>query len=459
MTQEQMPVRVPEYEAAVLGACLLNQSVVDEVLNIIEHADAFSEKEHRVVFNAIKDLHTQGRPVDSVTVFELVSDDVSWTNYAGLTSAVPTSANADVYAQRVWEAYLIGQAYQAALRIQARCCESEANVGNVLDSAEAAFLQITEKRFHEDGALLADVVPHVREHLLALAKRQVGAGITTGLRRLDSFLNGGWQYGSLNVVAARPSVGKTALALQFAYAAAVQGIPVLFFSLEMSKEELSQRLLSLAGGVDVGALRQGIVQTGDLDNLDRTSHRISKLPLTVEDGASLTPQKLRGSARLHNRRHGKGLVIVDYLQLIGGNTARRERYQELGEISRTLKMTARELKCPILACAQLSRGAENETSGYRMLAMLRESGSIEQDSDAVVILRRYSEKEKADVMDSCNLGGGHDLIELTLAKHRNGPTGQIPMSFNWKRQHFAPLTREQQPPERHEDDEEDQPLF
>jgi len=241
------------------------------------------------------------------------------------------------------------------------------------------------------------------------------------------------------VVAARPSVGKTALALQFAYQAGIHNVPVLFFSLEMSKTELFQRLLAHAGGVDVTALRRGYSKTDNLERLDTTADALGQLPIWIDDGSSLTPERLRSAARLHQKRHGKSLIVCDYVQLLHtpqGN--RRDRHLELGEISRALKATARELEAPVLACAQLSRQAEHESSGFKMLATLRESGSIEQDADAVIILRRLTENELDALKNDHGMEFESNIIKLTLAKHRNGPTGEMALQFNAERQLFSP---------------------
>lgn len=430
----------PEAERATLGAILLNAAALDDVAAILGPVgDRFTIEAHGEIYETMIELISRGRPVDVLTISEEMRGRHS-SLLGEIAGAVPVSSSVKYYAgivrDRANERALVhlGQRMIAA-------ASSGQDTAAQLDAAEAGLREISQTRYTSNVASIHTVVAESRDEIRAMENGgEAGNGIALGIHELDAIL-GGWKPGSLNIVAARPSVGKTAFALNVAHHAAKAGSFVLFFSLEMSASQLGQRLISIEGGADLGRIRKGFQAAAELQKVDSAAARLGEMPIAIDDTPGQMLAQVRSTARRHFSKIDNGVIVVDYLQLMRTETEGRknvQRYQEIGEISRGLKQLARELDAPVIACCQLGRSADAETDGFRMMAHLRESGDIEQDADTIVILSRPSAKVAQEAGDSA-----HALVQATVAKHRNGPTGRVDLFFDKPRQRFCALAAAQ----------------
>lgn len=447
--QEAKPVfdRVPpqsiDAERAVLGAILLNPDAVGSALEVFRDAgvDAFYVEAHQQIYAAVLTLFHKNVPVDPVTLFEQLSSEAHLESAGGaayiseLLGAVPTSANVAYYSQIVLDAAIRRRLISSCTTIAGTAYDGEGEVAELLDHAEAAIFAISQTRQSNPIYKIGDLVPESVDQIERLIREHTGVrGLPTGFKDLDAVLSG-LQPSDMIVLAARPSVGKTALALNIASHVGVhnhQG--VLIFSLEMAKEQLTQRLLCMEGRIDSARLRTGFLAKDEMPKLIPAAGRLSDAPIYIDETPNITILELRSKARRHMAQHDIKLIIIDYMQLMSSGMSRRveSRQVEMSEISRGIKGLARELRVPVLALSQLSREAEKDDTGRPKLSHLRESGSIEQDADVVMILWRPPET-KLQPLDN--------RIKLIVAKHRNGPTGTIDLAFLKNCQRFEIVER------------------
>ncbi len=403
-------------------------AITPVILDVRLHDEDFYRERHRIVFGAIKRLYERGDPVDSISVAELLTQSGELAEAGGreavtqLPSAVPAPGNARHYAQIVKQNALLRRLLNASHRIQQSVHEREGEPTQLVEEAERILFKVAYEDRASDFRKVADVLEDEIDRLEALAKgdREL-TGTPSGFRDLDDKL-GGFQPGNLIIIAARPSIGKSALVCNIAEnVAAKQNTPVAFFSLEMSEAELAHRFIACRSRIPNDRLRKGKVSQRDWPRVVRACNELESAPLWLDDSSDLSLLDLRAKARrLHSSEGGLGLVIVDYMQLMRAEDSRINRVEQVGQFSRGLKILARELDVPVLALSQLSRAPELRPDKRPMLSDLRESGSLEQDSDVVgFIYRDHVYNDDADPSEA----------ELIIAKHRNGPTGKVDMVF------------------------------
>ncbi len=430
-----------EAERALLGAVLLEPAVLGEVITTLRDAgaSAFKAERHQQLFEVLARLYFENRPIDSVTVRDELMRRELWERLGkyeflgSLVSAVPSALRAPHYAAIVYDKYLLRQLVAATHRVTEKALDDNEPARAVLDYAEKEIFDVTERRVSSQAQELAELV---REAFRSIENRGEGAltGEPTGFIELDE-LTCGLQAGELIIVAGRPSMGKTALGLNMAeHLAIVERRPVLFFSMEMSRQQVAQRILCSRARVDSHRLRRGRHSRDDMARLTEAANEIRGAPLFVDDTADLTVMELRARARMAFRRNQIRAIFVDYLQLM--RMPRSENRQvEVAAISRGLKALAKDLNVPVIAMAQLNRSPEDKTRhGNRpRMSDLRESGAIEQDADVIALLHResyYKTREARAVDEPESENDDENLAELIIAKQRNGPVDTIRLHFN-----------------------------
>lgn len=453
-TPEKVTPQNLEAEESLLGALLLDKDAIIKIGDRIAMEDFYSDK-HRMVFEAILDLYRKHEPIDLLSVANRLDEKKELERIGGratlmqLTNAVPTSSHVTHYAEIVQKKATLRRLLNAASDISALGYEQAEDVENVLDKAEQKLFNVSKKFLKSGFTHIHDVLDTAFERIDEV-HREKGKlrGIATGYADLDSML-GGMQKSDLIVLAARPSCGKTSLALDIARTVAVKGrIPVGVFSLEMSKDQLVDRMLCAEAGVDLWKMRTGRLQDdGAHDDFSRIGHAIgtlSEAPIYIDDSASANIMEIRTKARRLQMEYGLGMVVVDYLQLMESRTSGSDnRVQEVTEITRGLKAIARELDVPVLALSQLSRAVELQKPAIPRLAHLRESGSIEQDADIVLFIYRKAADRNYRLEDLSP--EERNLAEIHIAKHRNGPTGMVKLFFDAARASFRNLARNELP--------------
>jgi len=430
--------RVPphnlEAEESLLGAMLLSRDAIATAIEQCSPAD-FYKPSHAQIFGAITSLYGQGEPADAVSVAEElrragVLEEVGGAATLGsLQSNTPAISSAGRYARIVEENSLLRRLIGVAQEIAEIGYGLPGDVGDAIDRAEAMVFDVAQRRSADSIVSLHDLLGRSLDRLEVLYDRgETITGVPTGYQDLDEHLSG-LQPSNLIVVGGRPSMGKTAFALGLAANAAMLGTPVLFFSLEMSHLEVAQRVLCAEARVDASRMRNGRLLEADWPKISNAIGRIGGAPLHIDDNPNVTVMDIRAKARRMRARAGLGLVVVDYLQLMSGRTNAENRQVEISEISRGLKILARELEIPVVALSQLSRGLENRADKRPMLADLRESGAIEQDADVVMFIYRDEiyDPESAD----------RGTAEIRIAKHRNGPTAAVQLAFVTNYARFA----------------------
>lgn len=436
---QRLPPHNIEAEQSVLGAMFIEKGAILKAMEVLQ-PDDFYRDVHRVIYEAMIDLFDRAEPVDIITVADELKkrgklEQVGGLSYlTTLANLVPTAANADQYARIVEEKAILRKLIAAATEIVARCYQAQDDVAELVDQAEQAIFRVSQRRLTQGYVAVKDILEDVFERIeKAYAQKSNVTGVPTGFRDLDSLLSG-LQPSDFVVVAARPSMGKTMFCLNIARNAAIlHRVPVVIFSLEMAKEQLAQRLLCLEAGVDGQRLRTGFLLDSDWPRLSYALGRLSEAPLFVDDTPNITVMDIRARARRIKAEHDLGLVVVDYLQLVGSRGRPENRQQEISEISRSLKALARELKVPVVAASQLSRAVEQREDKRPLLSDLRESGAIEQDADVVAFIYRdeYYRKDS----DKKN------IAEIIVAKQRNGPTGSVDLVFVRETGRFGDLER------------------
>ena len=427
MAEERIPPQNLAAEQSVIGSMLLDKNAVVRVIEIL-HPDSFYRDAHRFIYETILDLFDRGEPVDLVTVSEALKksgklDAVGGAVYvADLLNSVPTAANVEYYAKIVDEKAVLRRMIETGTKIVTDAFRDPEDVDQVLDQAEKMIFDIAMKRTREGFFKIDSVIKRVLDKIDSLyGKKESITGISSGYPDLDQ-LTAGFQNADLIIIAARPAVGKTAFALNIAQQVAIkQNIPVALFSLEMSKEQLAQRMLCSEAEVDAQKLKTASLSDTGWKKLTRALGRLSEAPIFIDDSASITATEIRAKARRLKIERGLGLVIVDYLQLMRGRSRIENRVQEISDIARSLKTLARELDVPVIALSQLSRAVEQRPDRIPRLSDLRESGEIEQTADVVMFIHRD------DYYNPQSDRG--NIAEIIIAKQRNGPIGTIELVF------------------------------
>ena len=454
--QDRVPPQNIEAEQSVIGAMLIDKNAVSLVTEKLMPED-FYRQAHQVIYSAILTLHSKNEPIDMITLINELKkmnrlDDVGGVAYITLlANVVPTAANAKFHAQIVEDKSILRQLVEGGTAIASLGYEGADDVPVIIDQAEKMVLRISNRKGSKDFAEISEVLSDTINHIQAvLESRQSITGVATGFVDLDK-LTAGLHPSDFIILAARPSMGKTALALNIAQNVAIRGARegqpkkrVAFFSLEMSREQLVQRMLCSEADVDAQRLRAGAdIRDKDTDNADLwnklwvAADLLSNAQIFIDDTPGITIMEMRSKARRLQAEGGLDLVVIDYLQLMQGTSGRNSsdnRQQEVSEISRGLKALARELNVPVLALSQLSRSVEARQVKKPMLSDLRESGSLEQDADIVMFLYRddyYKGAEEAPT----------HITELIVAKHRNGPVGRVNLFFKNECTKFISLAR------------------
>ncbi|RFA10992.1 replicative DNA helicase [Subtercola boreus] len=424
-------------EQSALGGMLLSKDAVADVVEVVRGADFYIPK-HEFVFDAILNLYSHGEPTDVIAVTDELTKSGDLTRAGGaeylhtLTSLVPTAANAGYYASIVAEKAILRRLVEAGTRIVQMGYASEGEVMDLVNNAQAEIYAVNGNTETEDYVPLTTAVNAAIDEIEA-AKGREGqmTGVPTGFAELDMLTNG-LHPGQLIIVAARPALGKSTLALDFARAASIKhDMPSIFFSLEMGRSEIAMRLLSAESSIPLQNMRKGTVESNDWTKIAATRGRINDSPLYIDDSPNMTLVEIRAKCRRLKQRVGLKMVIIDYLQLMTSGKRVESRQQEVSEFSRALKLMAKELQVPVIALSQLNRGPEQRADKKPALSDLRESGSLEQDADMVILLHRESAYEKDNPR-----AGEADLI---VAKHRNGPTATVTVGFHGHFSRFADM--------------------
>lgn len=440
---ERLPPHNLEAEQSVLGALLIDRDAIIRIASFLNPTD-FYRAAHAYVYEAVLALYNRREPADLVTlVDELVRRDrldaIGGESYiVELMAATPTSVHVEYYARIVARTAVRRRLIDAGGEIVRIGFDDAAEIEEALDSAEQILFDVSQRRGERDFRSMAEILEEYFDRLDTLHQHKgTVVGVPTGFADLDK-LTGGLQKSDLVIIAARPSVGKSALGLGMAYNAAVQHQRTVgLFVLEMSGEQIVQRILAMETGIDSHRLRLGLIDDSEWNGVVRAFGRLSEAPIFVDDTATATLMDVRSKARRLHAEHGLDLLIIDYLQLMSGGRRSENRVQEISEISRGLKGLARELDVPVVALAQLSRAVESRQSHVPMLSDLRESGSIEQDADVVMFIYR----EEIYDPDTDRRG----IADLIVAKHRNGPVGTVHLRFFDRTARFADLELYREP--------------
>ena len=436
----KIPPQNLDAEMSLLGAILIDEEQLPDVTEIVTKKD-FYDKRHALIYGAMVNLFEHHKPVDLLTLTDELKkkdelDAIGGTSYLSeLTNYVPTAAHADAYADMVSQKAIRRRLIRASTEISELGYDEEQDVQELLGRAEQELFAVSDQSLKQDLTSIESILTESFDRMEEL-HRNKGAlrGIKTGYRDLDN-MTAGLQRSDLIILAARPAMGKTTLVTNLAYnVATVNKQAVLFFSLEMSKEQLVDRMLADASGVDAWNIRTGNLSDDDFSKLSEAMGEMAEAPIFIDDKPGLSVLEMRTKARRAAHEHPLGLIIVDYLQLMQGSSKNEgNRVQEVSEISRGLKLIAREMNVPVIALSQLSRSVESRSPQIPQLADLRESGSIEQDADIVMFIYREAyynpETERENITD------------LIIAKHRNGPVGKVELYFHPERLRFMSLDK------------------
>lgn len=437
----KVPPQNLDAEMSLLGAVLIDEEVLADITEHVKPKD-FYDKRHAVIYDAIMRLYEKNKPVDLLTLTDELKrkkelDEIGGSAYlTELTNYVPTAAHAESYAEIVAQKAVRRRLIKASGEISELGYDEATTTQELLQQAEAELFSVSDQSLKQDLTSLESILTDSFDRLEEL-HRNKGAlrGVRTGYRDLDN-MTAGLQRSDLIILAARPAMGKTTLVTNLAYnVATIAKQPVLMFSLEMSKEQLVDRMLADASGVDSWNIRTGNLSDDDFSKLSEAMGEMAEAPIYIDDTPGLSVLEMRTKARRAAHDQPLGLIIIDYLQLMQGSGRHDgNRVQEVSEISRGLKLIARELNVPVIALSQLSRTVENRSPQIPQLADLRESGSIEQDADIVMFIYREAyynpETERENITD------------LIIAKHRNGPVGKVELYFHPERLRFMSLDRQ-----------------
>jgi len=436
---DKVPPQNLEAEMAVLGSMLLEENAISIAVETLDK-DSFYKDIHKKIFEAILDLYGANKAVDLITLTDELKrkgilDEIGGASFlTALVNSVPTAANMSHYANIVKEKGILRELITSATRIVSLCYESEGNVDEVVDSAESLIFEVSDRKPQGGYLHLKEIIKDSIETIDRLYQKKAHVtGIPTGFIDFD-IRTAGLQPSDLIVIAGRPSMGKSAFALGIAeYAGVIEKLPLVFFSLEMSKEQLVQRMLCAHAKVDAHKVRTGYLATSDWPRLTAAAGKLSEALIFIDDTPAISVMELRAKARRIKAQQDIQLIILDYLQLMRGSGSAENRQQEISDISRSLKALARELSIPIVAISQLSRAVESRTDHRPQLSDLRESGAIEQDADVVVLILR----EEYYNPNPENQG----IAEIIIAKQRNGPVGSMKLAFVKEYTRFENIAR------------------
>jgi len=428
---EEAALKIPpqniEAEQSVLGGILLEPEALSRILEILQEDDFYREG-HRKIFSAMVALYQKGTPVDLITLTESLLtrqnlEGIGGASYlTSLADAIPSAVNIDVYARIVREKAILRRLINITTEIASKSYQFSGEVEDILDQAEKSIFEITAAKITPHIYPLSEVIKDSFQTIEALYERKERiSGVPTGFTKLDQ-MTSGFQPSDLIIIAGRPSMGKTAFALDIARnAATLAEIPAVIFSLEMSRQQLAIRMLCSEARVDSYKLRSGFIGERDWPRLTNAAGILSEAPIYIDDSPALSVLQMRAKARRLKSEKGLGLAVVDYLQLMSGRGGSDRREQEISEISRSLKALAKELNIPVVALSQLNRKVEDRTDRRPFMADLRESGAIEQDADVILFIYRdemYDENSKQK-----------GTAEIIIGKQRNGPVGKITLAF------------------------------
>ncbi|MGE5611377.1 MAG: replicative DNA helicase [Bacillota bacterium] len=437
---DRLPPHSIEAEMCLLASMMLDKDAIGQIVQIVDR-DAFFQADHQIIFDCLVKLYEQNKAIDAVIVREELAkrqllEEVGGVAYlAQILNAVPSAAHGAHYAGIVREKYLLRQLIAASNDILRDSYSPHEQADMVVDKAEKRIFEIAQKKVGGDTVPLETVLHEVFEMIENRGQR----GLETGFFDLDDMLNG-LQNGEMIIVAARPSMGKTAFAMNLIEGiAADHNMPCAVFSLEMSKQQLAQRMLCSRGKIDSHKLRRGMLQAHEYQQLATVVGQLAKAPIWVDDSAGLTPLDLRAKARRLKMQHDIRCIMIDYMQLMD-NPGPDSRQQQISEISRAIKAVAREINVPVIALSQLNRATEGRDGHRPRMSDLRESGSIEQDADVIMLLHRedYYNMGEPDFQPD-------NIAEIIVAKQRNGPTGTVKLFFDNKSTRFENLATQADP--------------
>lgn len=434
---ERTPPQDIDAEKSVLGAMLLSKDAIADVTEALRPGD-FYRPNHEAIFNAIIELYGHGEPADAVTVAAQLERTGELERIGGrvylidLVQSVSIAANAGHYAQIVHDKATLRRLVEASMKISQLGYQGAGNVPDIVDAAQQAIYEVSDVNTADDYEPLKDLLEPTIDEMEAIQSHDdTMSGVPTGFAELDELTNG-LHSGQMVIVAARPAVGKSTLALDLARSAAVKnGLTTVYFSLEMSKTELVMRLLSAEATVPLNHIRNGRMSEDDWQQIVHKTGHVQEAPLFIDDSPNLTMMEIRSKARRLRQRNDLRLVIIDYLQLMSSGRKVESRQLEVSEFSRQIKLLAKELQIPVVALCQLNRGPEQRNDKKPMLSDLRESGSLEQDADVVILLHR----EDAYDRDSPRAGEA----DFIVAKHRNGPTATVTTAFQGHYSRFVDM--------------------
>src|SRR5688572_1814624 len=437
---DRLPPHSLESEMCLLASMMLDKEVIGNVVQILDR-EAFFQADHQIVYDILVKMYEQNRPIDAVLVREELGkrqllEEVGGVQYlAQILNTIPSSAHGAHYAGIVREKFLLRQLIAASNSILRDAHAPHEQADLVVDKAEKQIFEIAQKKVGGAMVPLETVLHEVFEMIENRGQR----GLETGFFDMDDMLNG-LQNGEMIIVAARPSMGKTALAMNLVEGiAAERSMPCAIFSLEMSKQQLAQRMLCSRGKIDSHKLRRGMLQSHEYAHLANVVGQLAKAPVWVDDSAGLTPLELRAKARRLKMQHDIKCIMIDYMQLMD-NPGPESRQQQISEISRAIKAVAREINVPVIALSQLNRASEGRDGHRPRISDLRESGSIEQDADVIALLHRedYYRMSEPDFQPD-------NIAEVIIAKQRNGPTGTVKLTFLNKTTRFENLSTANDP--------------
>lgn len=440
----KVPPQNLDAESSLIGSVLIDSDAIVRIADLVSVNDFYDGK-HKRIYEAVMRLYNKHSPIDILTLSNQLKDDgyleeVGGSSYlTELTNYVPTAAHVEHYAEIVSQKAIRRRLIQASQEMVGLGYDEAQPVQALLEEAESRLFQVSQQHIKQDISSIEDILAESFERLDELHKDKGQIrGVPTGYKDLDNIL-AGLQRSDLIIIAARPSMGKTALSLNLAHNIATKSNqPVLIFSLEMSKEQLVDRMLSMESSVDAWNIRTGNLSDTDFEKIGQAMGTLSEAPIFIDDSPGITVGDLRTKARREQHKQQLGLILVDYLQLMSGGSkfgGEGNRVQEISEISRGLKAIARELNVPVVALSQLSRSVESRSPQIPQLADLRESGSIEQDADIVAFI--YREDYYNPETDRKN------ITDILIKKHRNGPTGNVELYFDREKQRFKSLDKRQ----------------
>jgi replicative DNA helicase len=446
---ESAPPHAIEAEMSLLGAILWDSRVAGDVIPIVRSSADFYRPAHAAIYDAMLEIYDRGGTVDLVTLRQKLVDKGQLEQVGGLdylvalAEGVPSASNAAHYARIVRDKSTVRELVAAATEILAEAHASRESSQQLLEAAEQRIFRIAQRREQSGPVEIRDLVAETMRILQENDGRHL-TGLTSGFADLDE-MTSGFQRGEMIVVAARPSMGKTALALNFVEHMATSGHPVVVFSLEMAKEQLVQRMLCARGRIDGQRLRRNMLRREDYTRLIAAAEELSEAPILIDDTPGLSLLAMRSKARRMKERSGIEAIVIDYLQLMSAGTRVESRQVEVSEISRGIKAMARELSVPVICLSQLNRAAEQREGHRPRMSDLRESGSIEQDADVVMMLHREEYYHRADPEWRDANPDKVGVAELIVAKQRNGPTGTVELTWDGDSTAFRSISRASPP--------------